>query len=522
MNNRRKYLLILWIFISYGTQAQDLSIVWGDMVPKRGSMLALLPASNDEFYALRWSGSRILGSYKVSRHEGFELKNSGKLKMLVDYSIASFEDVRVINDKLTLFLSDKKDGKNLLYMKVFNDSIEPVGKDILLASYEMIKGHSKGWFKIIESRNKEYFAVLWEIPAKGDNRDRYGFKIFDKELNEINDGEYPIPFDRELSEIHAHHISDKGDYFLSITEYKEGEGRGFRNKLDFKAVHIFHIAEDGLQDFTLELNGKRVEAMAMTSDTNNIFTITGIFGNPGEYGVKGVFYQRMDLNNGEILSEGFRDFDKDFITLGWTEKEKKRAKRREERGKGEPQLYNFKMKEAVIMPDGSIVGTMEQYYIQTRTYTDSRTGQSSTTYYYYYNDIICYKINTDGEFNWLDKIRKYQVSTNDGGPYSSYSTFVNNNKIYFVFNDSSDNYDEKGSFLDPEKIEMTNYSKRKNVVALASIDLETGEQARQTMFGRSQVKTIAVPKLFCVNKSSHEVLLYTLIGNKEKFGKIIY
>ena len=94
----------------------------------------------------------------------------------------------------------------------------------------------------------------------------------------MNDGEYPLPFEAELSKIHEHHISNNGEYFLAVTEYTESEKkRFFGNKFDYKALHIIHIAEDGLQDFELDIQGKRVDAMAMQSDENGIFTITGIY-----------------------------------------------------------------------------------------------------------------------------------------------------------------------------------------------------------------------------------------------------
>lgn len=501
---------------------QELQIDWGEMTPRRGSLLAILPKTKSEFYSFRWTGLRMFGSYEVSRHVNFGIRNKGKLKTTVGQGIANFEDLRVIDNQLVVFLSDKREGRNLLYMKTYNDSIEQEGSEVLLASYEMIKGHNKGWFQVIQSSNEEYFAVVWEIPAKGDNRDRYGFKIFNKHFEEINEGEYPLPFNREYAEIHSHHLSGKGEYFFSITEYDDNGKSAFRTILDFRALHIYHIAEDGLQDFKLDLNGRRVEAMAMTSDDENIFTITGIYGRQDEPGVEGVFYQRVNVDSSKVLSEGFKPFDKDFITLGWTEREKKRARKREERGKGEPQLYNYQMKEAIILADGSIVGTMEQFYVQSRTFSDARSGQTNTTYYYYYNDIICYKIDTNGEFLWIDKIRKFQVSTNDGGPYSSYSAFVNDEKLFFVFNDTAENYDSEGNFLNPERLEMANYSKRKNIVTLVSLNLETGEQERRPMFDRADVKTIAVPKMFSIDKKNRTVLMYTLIGQREKFGRVTY
>jgi hypothetical protein len=258
--------------------------------------------------------------------------------------------------------------------------------------------------------------------------------------------------------------------------------------------------------------------MAMSSDENGIFTITGIYGEREERAVTGVFHQRLDVKTNTVMQEGFEEFEDDFVTQGWSDKEKRRANRREDNGRGEPQLYNYIMRDATLKADGSIVGTMEQYYIQIRTTSAGAGGQTTQTYYYYYNDIIAYKINPEGEFDWIEKVRKYQVSANDGGPYSSYESFIDAGKIYFVFNDNIKNYSPDGSFLGDDRLYTANYGRRKNVVAIASIDLETGEKERETFFDRADIEALAVPKMFDVDYKNGKMLIYAIWGRKEKIG----
>ena len=516
-----KYIITLtYLLFQFGyTHAQAFSIEWNEMQSRQGKLIYLLPSRENEFYALRWSGGDIFGSYRVSRHEDLKLVGHGRVKLQAEQSMANFEGARVINGSLVVFLSDRRDGMNHFYMQEYDDDLKPIGEPEKLASYDLDSKRSKGWFDVIMSSNEKYFGVVWEVPGRQSERDLYGFKIFDTELNVLTDGEYPLPFEPKLSTIHSHHISNNGDYFLALTEYKLDEKyKLFKNHLNYKALHIYHITDDGLQDFKLDLDGKRVEAMTMTSDTNDIFTITGIYGNMDEAGVTGVFHQCVDLKSEQTLSKGFKLFADDFITQGWSERQKKKAEKKEKKGKREVQLYNYKMRDATILEDGSIVGAMEQYYVQIRTFSDSRSGQSSNTYYYYYNDIIVYKINPSGEFDWVKKVHKYQVSANDGGPYSSFQSFINDGKIYLIFNDNIKNYSESGKFLDSEKLYTANYSRKRNTVALAEIDLVTGEVKRNTFFERSEIEALAMPKLFDVNYKTGEMLLYSIWGRKERIG----
>jgi hypothetical protein len=116
-------------------------------------------------------------------------------------------------------------------------------------------------------------------------------------------------------------------------------------------------------------------------------------------------------------------------------------------------------------------------------------------------------------------IPKSQVSINDGGPFSSYVSFTNDKKLYFIFNDNNRNYNEDGSFARSQNsLYSLNLSKRRNAAAIASIDLATGEVNRNTLFTRKELKSIVIPKMFKINLVDRELLLYSIMGGKERFG----
>ncbi len=515
-------------FCAFFSAAQEDSLLaapdirWGGLDRKSGTLLYFLPSSENQFYALRWTGSRLFGYYKVTKHENLERVSSAKIRLVANRSIANFEGASVIDDKFVVFLSDKQDNQNHFYMQEFDDKLEKKNDIILLASYELDRKRGAGSFQFRASPNRKYFGVIWEIPGKRDTRDVYGFKVFDREMNLVNEGEYRLPFDSNLSEIHEHLISNSGDYFICLSEYKASEQKTlFASKMDYKSLHIYRLNDTlGLQDFTLDLDGKPVVALAMYSDDNNVFTLTGIYSNIDQSGVAGVFYQKLDLNSEKVIKEGFKAFDAEFITQDWSDRSIRRAERRRDQGKGDPELFSYKMRDVTFLEDGSIVGTMEQYYVQVRANSDGRSYQSSNMYYYYYNDIIAYKIDTTGAFAWVEKIEKNQVSINDGGPYSSFESFIDNGKACFIFNDNILNYDDNNVFVESDRLQAANYSRRRNAVALASIDLETGESVRTSFLDREENNVLVVPKMFTVNYRTGELIIYSTSGQKEKIGII--
>lgn len=508
---------------SLSVYAQSYNVKWGELEKRSGYLRSILPRNNNDFFVLRRVGNGLFSSLRITKHKKLKLSATGKIILRVNESMASFEGVACIGERLMVFLSDIQDDKNIIFMQEYGEDLSPKGKAVKLGEYNLPKGRYRGSFSIIESRDRQFFGVIWEILGRKESKTTYGFHIYDNEMNTISVGEYELPYDVDLSSIYSHHLSNTGDYFISILEYEKTEEKKlFRNYLQYKAFHISHVTPESLENFTLNLDGKRVEAMTMESDDDHILTITGIYGTTLKSGITGVFYLRADFDKKEIIDEGFESFGKDFITQDWNDRQKEKAEKREAKGKGEPQLYNYQMREATILKDGSIIASIEQFYVVTRTYRDPRTGATTTSYTYYYNDIIAYKVSKSGGFDWLKKIDKQQVSTNDGGPFSSYARFIDNGNLCFIFNDNIRNYDQQGAFLRSDYIYAANFGKRKNAVGLVEINLETGEIHRETFFKAKDITALVIPKLFVTDYVAKQMTLYAVYGRKEKFGVLAF
>lgn len=515
----KKFLaLTIVLACTFMSNAQNYKINWSEIQKANGRMFNILPVEGSDFYTLRWAGG-LLGSQVIARHDNFVNVDSKKIAMKVESGMASFEGVQLIGERLIVFLSDRAEGKNHFFMQEYGKDLMPKGPSKEIATYDLEKGRNRGSFEVITSRDKTFFGVVWSIPGKKDMKDHYGFKIMDSELNEVSSGDYDLPYDPKFCTINENYLSNTGDYFLSLTEFEAGEKKLLRTYADYKAVHILHITPDDIEDMKIDLDGKRIEAMVMNSDNDKVFTIAGVYGDKGKAGVTGLMYLRANFSKKEIINEGFEKFEKDFVTQGWSDRQKEKAEKREAKGKGEPQLYNYVMRQTEVLSDGSIVGSLEQYYVVVHTYTDPKTGATRTTYTYYYNDIIAFKVGTDGGFDWLTKINKTQISTNDSGYLSSYLRFIDNGKLCFVFNDNVANYDEAGRFVKPEKgVASASFSKKRNVVAIVEMDLADGSFERRSFFDRKEISSVLVPKQCQIDYTNKEILLYSIMGRKERYG----
>ncbi len=521
----KKFLCIASIAIfSLAARAQITVSEWGELEKSPGRLSGILPKEANDFYALRWTGGILFGSLQVSSHKNLTTFTKEKVVLRANESPANFEGSAVVGDHFVVFLSDKKEGRNTFFMQEYGFDLQPMGEATELASYELDgkRGRFAGSFSIYPSQNKEYFSVVWTIPGKREEETRYGYRVYDQNLAVMSEGEYEFPFPSKYCTVNMMYLSNTGDFFTVVTEYQESDTkRLFNNYSNYKTMHIYHITPDGMEDVEIDLEGKRIEALSLNSDNNRQFIITGTYGDRGKAGIKGLFYLRLDFKSQEILAEGFEEFADDFITQDWSDRQKKKMEKKQEKGKDvEPLLYNYVMRDVHVLDDGSVVGSMEQYYVRVVTTRDPRTGATTTTYYYYFNDIVAFKVGADGGFDWHTKVQKYQVSANDGGYFSSYERFVDNGKMYLIFNDNDLNYAEEGEYNAGNAPRSATLSKKRNAVALVEMDLETGEMSRKMFFDRSELGAIAVPKLFNVDYNNKEVLIYAVKGSKEKFGVI--
>jgi len=493
-------------------------IEWGVLTGYSGQLIEMLPFHSKDFYTLRWKGRNVFGGYYLSRFDDLQERKSKRISISVNQNIANFEKALIVDEHPVIILSNIRDGKESIFLQQYGYDLEIRGDPKLLAEYELLKGTSKEPIRIIQSKDKSYFAVLWLLVSKRkNNRDVYGYAVYDNKYNKVDEGEYEIPFESNYSQITNHLLSNTGHYFFVIKEFQPNENRkSGQPDLIYKAMHIYQVRNDiGLERYTMPIDGKRIEAISVNTDDSQVYTITGVYGSNEYRGITGVFYMQVNFQSQQIVRQGFQDFTDGFITeelLG----QSYRNDRKNNKGDTKPALYNYRMRDAQLLSDGGIVGLMEQSYVVIKSFSDSRSVVTFN-YTYYYNDIVAFKIGTSGEFDWIEKVPKSQVSLNDGGPYSSFASIVDGDKIRLIFNDHVNNYNDEGKYI-IDNVYAARFSLKHNVVVMTEINLKDGKQQRYTLFSPKDTKTLAYPKLFKIDHQTGELLLYTAFKSKELYG----
>ena len=514
-------LLLLLIGFSISAKAQ-LNIQLSEVTKPDGYFNAFYPISENDFYTVRTVGfGRVT---ELARYSNYQEVVSNKVKMTIGSGSASWESSAMIDKKVVIFFSDKvPEGdlkSNNLYLQRYNENCLPEGDPKLLSKVVIEKGWKKGGsYSILSSANGEFFCVEYDIPGKKETNDRFMYKIYSKDFELVQEGEYEVPYESKISDISRRYISNTGDYFLSCNIYDLGDKKKVKDIASLDKVILLHIKKDEIEEMVMEIDGRRAIEMNYSSDGKGIMTFTGLYGDKTSRGIKGIFYYRYDYKKKKLIDSGFEPFSKDFITEGWSDKAKAKSQKKEDKGKGAPQLYNYEVRALMTQTDGSIVGLMEKYWVQVTTTRDAKTGATTTTYTYHYEDLIAYKIQKDGTFAWVKKMPKAQISTNDNGFLSSICSFMKDDKMVIIFNDNLKNYNPKGEYNGENY--RTGYSKKTSVVAYAEVDLESGEIDRKLAFGPEVLNQYAVPKSFDVDANTNQVWMIFRPGKRKfQFGKL--
>ena len=506
------------LFFISGFVRSQFNIEWSELTKSRGNTAQILPISGANFFTLRWQGG-MLGAMYLANHNHFVVNSSGKVQYVVGKSLATYEGVTTLNGKVVVFLSDKVEGKNILFMQKYGDDCKRDGAAIELTSFDIPNNLGKrGYFNIINSQNKEFICVEYDVPGSKSEKQKFGYKVLTDSLEVVSEGTYESPYDLNVSEVSNRYLSNTGDYFLACKIYNVNDKGRVKDRSTLEKAILIQVNPDGLEEFELDLDGKRIFDMGFSSDNDRIMTFTGLYGDPerGNTGIKGIFYFRLDFDKKQIIDEGFEKFSKDFIMQDWSEREIDKANRREANGKAAPQLYNYDIRETITLDDGSIIGMLEQYYVRQVTMNDYRSNMTSSTFYYYYNNLIVYKIQPNGTFEWVKSIPKNQISVNDYGYYSSVARFVTADKLVIFFNDHLNNYDERGVWNNNGY--AASFRKKTNTVAKVDVNLKDGSIERNTFFDRAETNAFAVPKLFEIDYKNKQMLIYLIVNRKEKFG----
>lgn len=511
MNMLTRNLLALCFLIPFVNFAQSdmVEVDWGPEYKSKTGISYLVEANDDGYIARTYEKRNAALTFFTWR-----MVPSKTEVIDLDFGVKdrSLEAITSFGGQIIVFSSalDKDRNLNVMYLqKVDRSTLRTTSdlEEIATIAYE--KKRRSGAFEVYVSEDESKLMVFYHLPFEKKGKEKFGAIVFDEDMSQMVAREIEMPYVEELFAYQERIVSNDGEVIVSGKVFQDKA----RNVLDDEVNYKFHVLvfgdeENDDRNMEIELEQYLPLYMRLVNDEQRIYGV-GYYSELDTPGTKGLYYATLDLIQGDVDNIDYLEFDEDFVRQHMTEREERKADKKENRGKEINESGNFKIDEIIMKEDGGVLVVAEERYSYTTSYTDAN-GNTSYTTHYINNELALISISGDGEIEWAEKVKKFQHTTNDGAAYNSYVRVLNDKGIYFVFNDHIDNLSS-----DPNSRGSFNKGK-KSVTVVVEVTFD-GQITKEALFEPRLSKTMPMP-----NKSEqisdNQVLIYTTFGKKKQFA----
>ncbi|NQY09468.1 MAG: hypothetical protein HRT71_08130 [Flavobacteriales bacterium] len=521
-------LTILAFYSNAQETTKKVDILWGaeEKASRRSTLAGLIGHDKTGIYVLKKQRKGLygMGSIATIEHYDTKLKKTKSVVLDLEYKgkDREYEGSFHLNENLYIYSSFRNQRLkiNFLFVQTLNKETLQLNNDIQKIAeinYENKNKLNAGRFSFKISRDSTKVLVHYHMPHDKGAKEKLGFHVYDNEMKPIWNKVVTLPYLEELFNTMDYEISNTGDIYVLGRIYKEKQKLFFYGKRNFN-YHILSYSNTGsvVREYPVKIEGKFLTDMQIAINRDRDIICAGFYSDEGTTSINGSYFLKIGGVSKEIMAKNFKEFGMDFITQTMTEKQKKKTNKKVDKGKS-VEMYEYDLNNIILKDDGGAMLIGQQFYIKVHTTTSTVNGQTTTTttYYYYFNDIIVINFSAAGEVLWTEKIAKRQVTTNDGGFWSSYVLSVVGDKLFFVFNDNP-----KNLFLKPgDRVESFRRGKG-SIAVLVELDNE-GNQTREALYRASEAGILARP-MVCTQISKNEMILFGQKKKIHRFSKITF
>lgn len=533
---RMKHLLTLLItafaiFSNGLLYAQDIELRWG--LPVKHSRVAsptdVLGKDETGFYIIKADGDISLE--KFDKNMNFLWTKELEI-FLTKKEKTVFENIILLNNKIIVFTSfydSKANTKKLFATHISADGVID-SKLYEVNSFDKLESKKSVVYDVIISEKTNSILIFSNFREKGVEKERFHYKVIDENFIQKSQAFIELPYTGANTSIVDYIIDNAGNIHLvyKVNLKKEEIGnKSNDDKIDFNYyIMSYYPATKEYKEYDMRVGDYVISGISILIDAESRYMyVPGFYSDKNINALKGTIISKIDLINKKVVYAKEKEFDPAFLAVVYAKPldeadEKKKAaadSTDKKKAKGKEQLYNYDIVDLFVNENEEITLVSEQYYVHvvTNRYTNSNgVTTTTTTYYYYYNNVMVTKFGANGDRLWCSNIPKFQVTTNDGGFFSSIGVFAHNDIVYIIYNDNPAN----GTAIASKQYRTK--SPQKSQLALVSIDGNGELKKRVLMPAPDAGKGIGTKPKFSTQISDNEVILIGYLSSDYKLGKI--
>lgn len=183
---------------------------------------------------------------------------------------------------------------------------------------------------------------------------------------------------------------------------------------------LVKVSKDTLVEQPLVESGKYLEALKPVK-IGEALKCVGMYSEQRGNRQNGLCYFEIAPKNLTIKSSKYQEFSEQFMLDKFG---------RTEGGK----VKNLVFKGLHITDDGGMIFNAEEYFV-TENYQSDHSGSGRMVDRHHFNDIVCVKLDANGQLEWARNINKKEVRQGDEA-YASYTSYYRKGSTYFFINAS--------------------------------------------------------------------------------------
>ena len=516
-------LIVALLLATFTIYAQNVNIEWGAANKNESFVNRILGETENDLITL------------ASKNENFFIETYDKktlnIKKSAPFSLpqemgkkTKIEEIHFFpkTDKIILFTSVYSDKTNNVYYYELSENGE-IDKGSLLLSIDVERKGRKGRFGFRVSDDDNTILVYHTSKLKKEKAKQVRVKVINAEVQLVADMNDKIPMKDDKFELFVNDFTfDQNGYIHMLVTKPNPKYKDF-------FFYTYDINNNyAKKTYKIELDKDHViNTIAFTINADNHLVAAGYYSDfAGAFRgltIQGIFSFVYNPEENNVVYKKLSAFKPSDYVNAYGDKYAKRFK------KGLPLRYY--MREIIIKNDGSIALVSEYYYE-----SESSSAGPVSTKTYMYGDILVSDLDINGNISWLQSIPKAQIfirpSLNfsvgasagnifanlsfsialmkDKSVFLSYLLCVQNDKIYFIYNDNPKNIDVPIN----EKVKPMR-SLNKGIPTLVSMDSK-GRIKREPLPGAKNDELILRPR---INKRVSNNIIY-VYGNKRKLDKV--
>lgn len=555
----RNLLVIFFLGVFSMTFAQDTKtlhrpkIKWGEEYkePSSAEMSKIIATEGGGFYVMRTKAGGVFGSAKaileyndqnmrLRRSAEIDLRYNGKPRLLKDV-------VAMDGGKLYLltYFYNKKLEKTFLFAQRINTSSFTLAAEITkVAEWEGDNTAKEDVFSYQISRDSTKLIIYSRATKQSKDRDELGFDIFDQNMKNIWGRFVVLPYPRGKYEVSEVQVDNAGNAYLLgiVQEENPNSNKFFGNNMSYSQYHLLMVSQDEEKpkEHQIRLQDKYITNLAFRIADNQDIIMAGFYSEKNAFSAKGSCYFRINPNTQKIEQQSIKDFNLDLVTANLSQRNRERAKAAAEKGdlKNQAELKNYNIEKLILRSDGGALLIAEQYFVEERITSPNyamnpwmmgggmmrmydpwgyryNNMNNRSDYIFHYNDILVINIAPDGTIDWAARVPKHQMTTNDHGRYSSFTSAHIEDKLYFIYNDNPRNFKQKG--IIPTGTNREVFTNRGDVVVVLSEVNQNGEVRSVPLFTDNDADVSTIPKI-SRQVTRNNIVIYGERGSHYRFA----